>query len=235
MNSLFRHSIDYINYSWEYFIVMGFFILAGIFLIRYTSKWSYSKQKKLLIVCSIVISLLQLIKIPLNFWLDKYDKLTDLPFHLCNFLPFIMIFVFIFNSKKSWSIVFFWILLGTSQAIFTPVVVESLFYFDAIRYWANHYGLVILAIYPMINWKWNINQRDIWYSLLWLNIAALVLYVINILIGDCNYMYVMHRPPGANLFRLLPPWPYYLLVIEVIFIIWGYLLLLLFGRKPLIE
>ena len=43
---------------------------------------------------------------------------------------------------------------------------------------------------------------------------------------DSNYMYLMGKPPKASVFDLLPEWPYYILVLELVIVVWA---LLLFG------
>ena len=118
---------------------------------------------------------------------------------------------------------FFWIMLGCSQANFTPAVQESLFYYDAIRYWVVHAFLVILCLYPAVNWKWKIRHIDIWRSLGWLHVVSGIIYLINLATGG-NYMYLNGKPAGTNFYTILPEWPYYILSLEFIILALSYLL-----------
>lgn len=184
-------------------------------------------QRKALLFIALALTIAQLVKIPLNHYTGTFDVTKDIPLHMCNFLPFIMIVVYITKSRVIWATVFFWIVLGVSQANLTPSVEYSLFHYDAIRYWMVHLGLVLLALYPAIEWKWEIELRDVGRTILWLNIVALIIYVLNLILGS-NYFYLMGKPPGTTFFSILPPWPAYILVLEVIIAIWSLMVLGIF-------
>ncbi len=223
LNTLFNNSSIFHAYSLEHFVILFIGVVLSILLYRKTRNWPYLKQRKLLITLSIVLSLIQLVKIPITLFLGTFNASQDLPLHLCNFLPFFLIAVFYFLSRDLWAIIFFWIILGCSQANFTPTIETSLFHWDALRYWAVHIFLVTLVLYPLINWKWKLQHADIWKNIIALNALALLMYVINLSV-DSNYMYLNHKPPGKTLYSTFPEWPYYILVIEVILLIWSYLL-----------
>lgn len=234
MNTLFSSEV-FNPYSLEHLLILIVGIALSILLYKGTKKWTYLKQRKILLSLSVIISIFQLLKIPFKILEGTFSIANDLPFHLCNFLPFFLIFVFFTLSRNLWAILFFWIILGCSQANFTPTVQTSLFHWDAIRYWAVHMLLVTLILYPIINWKWKLKHIDIWKSFLGLNILALLIYGVNLL-TEGNYMYLIAKPPGKTLFSAFPEWPYYILVIQGILIIWSYLLygiyLLFLGLKP---
>jgi hypothetical integral membrane protein (TIGR02206 family) len=119
-----------------------------------------------------------------------------------------------------WGTVFFWIVLGVSQAKLTPSVEFSLFHYDAIRYWMVHMGLVLLALYPAVIWKWDLKRNDLFRTVGWLNVAAAIIYGLNLILNS-NYMYLMAKPPGTTFFSILPAWPTYILVLEVILVVWS--------------
>jgi hypothetical integral membrane protein (TIGR02206 family) len=186
--------------------------------------WSKLKpepvQQRLLLGFALVLSVLQFAKIPLNLYSETFDITKDIPLHMCNFLPFILVWVYATKNRTVWAIVFFWIILGVSQANFTPSVEFSLFHNDAIRYWMVHLNLVLLGLYPAIVWKWDLELKDVGKSFIALNVIAGVIYFLNLIL-DSNYLYVMDKPPGTTFFSLLPEWPAYILVLEAIIIIWS--------------
>jgi hypothetical integral membrane protein (TIGR02206 family) len=47
------------------------------------------------------------------------------------------------------------------------------------------------------------------------NIYMAVIFVVNRLI-DSNYLFISHKPETASLMDVLPPWPYYILFLELI-------------------
>ena len=223
LNPPFQHIHDFNAYGFEHLTILVTFIIAGILFIKRTKNFSKHKQRFYLLALCAILTILQLLKIPVNILLATFDKTTDLPFHLCNFLPLILFVAFYLEKRIIWATSFFWIILGTSQSNFTPTVTESLFHYDAIRYWLNHTILVILALYPLFRWKWKIFHKDVWSSFLWLNIIAALIYFINSQLGS-NYLYIMEKPPGTTFFTILPEWPIYILYLEVILIIWSYML-----------
>ncbi len=188
---------------------------------------SEESQRKVLLGIAITLSVVQLAKIPLNLYTDTFDSTKDIPLHMCNFLPFIMVGVYLVKSRLVWAIVFFWIVLGVSQANFTPSVDYSLFHYDAIRYWMVHMGLVLLALYPAIEWKWELELKDVGRTVIWLNVVAVCIYGINLILNS-NYLYVMDKPPGTTFFSILPEWPTYILVLEVIIVVWSLMVLGIF-------
>lgn len=227
MNSFFGTTNYFTSYSPEHFLLLFGFLFFAIWFFRFMKTRSEENQRKALLSIAVALTVAQLIKIPLNHYTGTFDVTKDIPLHMCNFLPFIMIGVYITKSRIIWATVFFWIILGVSQANFTPSVDYSLFHYDAIRYWMVHLGLVLLALYPAIAWKWELELRDVARTLIWLNIVAVFIYGINLIL-DSNYLYVMGKPPGTTFFSILPPWPTYILVLEVIIVIWSLMVLGIF-------
>lgn len=153
-------------------------------------------------------------------YLGIFDLQNNIPLHLCNFLPFILIWVYATGSRNVWGAVFFWIVLGVSQANLTPSVKFSLFHYDAIRYWMVHMGLVLLALYSAVIWKWDLRGNDLFRHVGWLNVEAAIIYGINLILNS-NYRYLMAKPPGTTFFSILPGWPTYILVLELILVVWS--------------
>ncbi len=227
MNSFFETTILFNRYTTEHFVVVSCFLLAVLFFLRWMKGQEQEKQRKILLVISVVLASMQLAKIPLNLYTNTFDVTKDIPLHMCNFLPFVMIWIYAFKSRIVWATTFFWVILGVSQANITPSVQYSLFHYDAIRYWSVHLGLVILALYPAIGWKWTLEFKDVARTLIAINAVAALIFGINMVLGS-NYLYVMGKPPGATFFSMLPPWPTYILVLEAIIVVWSILLVVLF-------
>ena len=227
MNSLFETTHIFAAYDTEHYLLLTGFIFFSYLFFRLLSSRSKYNQQRILLSLAILLSATQLLKVPMNLYLGSFDPQNDIPLHLCNFLPFILIWVYATGNRKVWGTVFFWIVLGVSQANLTPSVEFSLFHYDAIRYWMVHMGLVLLALYPAVIWKWDLKRKDLLRTVGWLNVAAAIIYGVNLLLNS-NYMYVMAKPPGTTFFSLLPPWPTYILVLEVILVVWSVMIYGLF-------
>ena len=220
MNSLFETTNLFVSYAAEHLLVVLAFVLFVVLLLRWMKTRSEEEQRKVLLAYAVLLSFVQLVKIPLNLYTGTFDITSDIPLHMCNFLRFVMVWIYISKSRKVWSVVFFWVVLGVSQANVTPSVEFSLFHYDAIRYWMVHMGLILLALYPLVFWDWDLEFKDIGRTVLWLNITAVIIYGANLLLGS-NYFYVMGKPEGTTFFSILPPWPTYLIVLEFIVLIWS--------------
>ncbi len=207
-------------YDFEHYLLLTGFLLFGYLFFRILSSYSRPVQQKILLGLALLLSATQLLKVPMNMYLGIFDPQNDIPLHLCNFLPFILIWVYATGSRKVLGTVFFWIVLGVSQANLTPSVEFSLFHYDAIRYWMVHMGLVLLALYPAVIWKWDLKRNDLFRTVGWLNVAAAIIYGLNLILNS-NYMYLMAKPPGTTFFSILPAWPTYILVLEVILVVWS--------------
>lgn len=237
MNSFLDTSHLFSSYSAEHFVLLiGFVTLVPLFF-RVMASYPEETQRRVLLGLAVLLSLSQLMKIPLNLYAGTFDVSKDIPLHLCNYLPFVLVWMYASKNRKVWATLFFWIVLGTSQANFTPSVEFSLFHYDAIRYWMVHLGLVLLALYPAVAWKWDLHKEDIYSTVIWLNVAAAIVFAFNLLLGT-NYMYLMAKPPGTTFYSILPAWPAYILVLEVILITWSLLVYRVFRwfrREPVLN
>lgn len=223
MNSFFETIHPFIRFESEHLILLGGFAVFCIWLFKYLTSQKESAQKRILLLISVIVSLIQILKIPLDIYTGVFDVSSSLPFHMCSFLPFLLAGMYYTKSREVWGIIFFWSILGAAQANFTPGVKFSLFHYEALRFWLVHLFIIPLALFPAFIWKWELKLKDIWRTLIALNATALGMYFINLMLGS-NYMYVMGRPPKASFFDVLPEWPIYILVLEVIIAIWSLML-----------
>jgi uncharacterized membrane protein YwaF len=66
----------------------------------------------------------------------------------------------------------------------------------------------------------------------WMNIYAVIIYFVNVYLGS-NYLMINYKPTTPSLLDLLPPWPLYIVYIEMIGIITMLLLYLPFAIKDM--
>ena len=227
----YKDNLAFSPFTLEHFVALLICISISIYFI-YKGLYSWNEKQKSLYITILLASALvfQIIKPIIRIYLGNFDKTTDLPFHLCNILPFIMVFVFIYKWEKVWAILFFWILAGTMQALITPSLKDNFPHYDSIRYWLVHGALTLAAIYGGVVFKWRLDWKDMFLSCIGLNIMALLITPINIAL-NANYLYLMEKPPGNTIYDLLGPWPWYILSLEIVMLFLFSIILLPFRRK----
>ncbi|NNE28988.1 MAG: TIGR02206 family membrane protein, partial [Saprospiraceae bacterium] len=141
----------------------------------------------------------------------------------CNLVALLLPFIMWNPSIRVHEILYFWILAGTFQAIITPHLFNGFPNFIFFKYWIVHAGLVIFAIYSTVVFDLKPTVKSIWRSFFALQFYVLFVLVVNLVIGS-NYVYVLGKPPTASALDFLGPWPYYILVVEVLAIILFYIL-----------
>ncbi|HPK09978.1 MAG TPA: TIGR02206 family membrane protein [Saprospiraceae bacterium] len=226
--SFYRDDLDFKNYGIEHLVAVVYCVLfCAIVLYLAKYKWTEKQSQRFIIFVAAFVLFTQLFKVFIRMILGNFHVTEDLPLHLCNLMPFFMLYVVYTKNRFWWSIFFFWIMAGTLQSLFTPTLTEYMPHYEAIRYWIVHSGLPLLAIYGYYIYGWQPTMKDALISGIALNILALIMYPINLLLGS-NYVYLNGKPPGTTLYSYLGPWPYYIISLEFVWIIMFSLLVLIF-------
>ena len=219
MNAFLLDNNQFTNYSIEHFLSLFSVIVSAFFLLVYSFRTlNHRQHHKLFQAFAALVCLSQVFKSCIRVYLGNFNILTDLPLELCNIMTFLMLFTLLTKNRALWAIIYFWIMSGTFQALFTPTLLQSFPNYEFFRYWLVHGGLVICAIYPLVNLNWTLQFSDIIKSMISLNILAFIMYHFNRYLGS-NYMYLNAKPSGDTLYKILGEWPYYILQLELVMII----------------
>ncbi len=225
IDSILVENDTFIRFSSEHWISLAFWWIIGIWMMYLgRTRWNENQQKKYISYFALIVAASQLFKVFAKLYIGSFDITRDLPLELCNMMALAMPFIMWYKWRFGWSILFFWICAGTAQAMITPTHEAAFPNYEAIRYWAVHVGLTIMAIYGAVVYGWRVSWKDALYSAIGMNLTALLIYFANIIIG-ANYMYLNAKPPGTTLYSILGPWPWYILSLEgVIFVLFSLLL-----------
>ncbi|HAQ39199.1 MAG TPA: TIGR02206 family membrane protein [Saprospirales bacterium] len=219
MNSFLDDNFNFEIYSPEHIIGVISFAIFGILIIWIGKKnKSAASKRTILLYFTFAIFLSQIAKVVILLSLGRFDEKTDIPLQLCNVAPLILWFAYYFRSRALWGIIFMWIMAGTIQSNFTPTLEHSFPHFEWFRYWIIHVLVVIAVIYGFVVLDYRLKWKDIFISLFWLNIFALIVYPINLWL-DANYLFLVEKPNGKTMFDLLGKWPYYILQLEFVAIL----------------
>ncbi len=137
-----------------------------------------------------------------------------LPMHLCDWATITVIAALIWRGQLAYELAYFWGLSGTVQAILTPDVSENFPNPYFISFFVSHCGIVVSVLFM----TWGIGKRPqpgaVWRAVLWGQVYLLCAGTVNWL-GRTNFGYLAAKPQHASLLDLFGPWPWYILVLEV--------------------
>ena len=157
-------------------------------------------------------------------WLGDFDYQRDLPLDICNLMALLLPFFMWNPSRRIHEVLYFWILAGTIQAIITPHLYNGFPNFIFIHYWMVHAGLVVYAVYVTIVFDYQPTLKSLWKAFGYLQIYIVLIVLVNLILGS-NYVYVLRKPPTASALDYFGPWPWYILVCEVLGLIMFFVVL----------
>ncbi|HTP01786.1 MAG TPA: TIGR02206 family membrane protein [Anaerolineales bacterium] len=209
---------------------LGVLVLLNIFLLRFRGSPEDTRRK----VRWTLALVLWCTEASWNLWVYLTGQWTVqwmLPLNLCTVLIWLTGFMLIFKNQIIYEFCYFLGIGAGIQYLMTPDL--ATYGFGSYRFFetfTSHGLLVTSAIYMTVVEGF----RPTWKSLLRVfvvgNLYLLLMYFVNLGLHS-NYLDVNGKPPTASIFDLLPPWPYYILYIELIAIITFLLLYLPFAIR----
>ncbi|HEX2989034.1 MAG TPA: TIGR02206 family membrane protein, partial [Anaerolineales bacterium] len=154
-----------------------------------------------------------------NLVTGRWTLQTMLPLHLCSVLVWVGAYMLMTKSCRVYEFMYFMGIAGAIQALATPDL--GIFGFPHFRFFQTFlsHGLIITSAIYMTVVE---GLRPTWKSLvrvfIWMNIYAGIVYFVNIYLGS-NYLMINRKPDLPSLLDLLPPWPMYILYMEIIGVI----------------
>ena len=183
----------------------------------YIAKYKLSERGKVLFGTAIatIPALCVLSRMVFTSLDGTYSIQEELPFHLCRLLAFIMPFVIYYKNRKWFGITYFFVMVGTLQALLTPDLPQAAPHYSYALYWTLHGVLIYLPIYCIVVYGFKVVIRDFINAVIAGNIYLVFTLIINYLLGS-NYFYTSHKPPTPSLLDFLGIWPYYIISVELL-------------------
>lgn len=217
----------------EHWFILGLllFMILALFFCRkiISTKPIVRSIIKWLLVTSLVLPeiCLQIWYVSIGIW----DRTSSVPLELCSLTMFLSAIMLVTDSRKIYPLVFFAGIGGALQAVLTPSLDYPFPHFRFFHFFIAHLAIIIAPLYM----TWIRGYRPQWVSIGWtmifLNVAALVVGMINLALGS-NYMYLMNKPSTPSILDLLGPHPFYLLVEELFALVLFVLMYTLFFAIP---
>jgi hypothetical integral membrane protein (TIGR02206 family) len=213
---------------------LGALVLLNLLLLRFRKAGDGTKG----LIRWLLALILLVNEIAWHYWNYIYGKWTIqtmLPLHLCSLLVWAGAWMLMTKKYRVYEFMYFMGIAGAIQALATPGIGNYDFpHFTYFQYFISHGLIVTSAIYMTVVE----GMRPTWKSMVrvfvFMNIYAAIVYYINTQIGS-NYLLINYKPSTPSLLDLLPPWPIYIIYMELIGIACMLILYLPFAVKDLIT
>lgn len=158
------------------------------------------------------------------------EEITNmLPFHLCNLSIILAVFMLFFHSNLLFQLIYFWF-AGAIFAIVTPELSYDFPNFFTISFFVTHFYLIFSALFALIHFGFRPSLKGLVFAFCMINIWAVLMYFVNLRLGT-NYLYVNRLPGATTILSFLGAWPYYLLPVEMLYLLISFLLYLPFRSR----
>lgn len=206
---------EFIFFSPSHLIWIGLLIVMILGL--YAAKKRIRSRKALRLGVRFgLLGFLLISEATLNVWYwtqGAWNVRHTLPLELCSITLLLSIIMLWSRSRWLYEVLFFAGIGGALQAILTPNLAYGYPHFRFFQFFIAH-SLIILAPLYM---TWIEQYRPTWKSIgktmLFLNGLALIIGLLNYVIG-ANYMFLLRKPDTPSILDMLGPYPYYLLAEE---------------------
>ena len=137
-----------------------------------------------------------------------------IPLELCDASLWLIVASLLTLKPAIFDVAYYWAIAGATQSLFTPNLVNPT-PFLSIQFFVDH-GLIVCATLYLV-WSGQAKPRpgSIMRSFVTANIYAVLVGSFDI-IFKTNYMFLRSKPPTPSLLDILGPWPWYILVCEVV-------------------
>ena len=169
-------------------------------------------------------------------WLSlEGEKAWDnlLPFHLCDVAAVVAAIALVTKRPLFCALTYFWGLAATIQGLITPALTVGFPAPPFMMFFVHHFAVVIAALYlPIVDgWRpkspfWRSPLEVMGWSVLYLCFAM----TVNKLLGS-NFAFASRPPDNPSLIDHLGPWPWYLVSMLGLAVVFYLLLVLPFVRK----
>ena len=164
------------------------------------------------IVLSFIILSLDISEDIIRYITGYYSIEKDLPLQLCAIGIYVAVVALLKKNQIAFELIFYWGLVGASQAILTPDsdLFELKIFF--IYSQAYHSALIFAVLWLVIKCNMRMQIEYIPRVVLITNLVVVVISVINYLL-DSNYMFLRVKPNSVSPF-LIGDWPVYIIMVQ---------------------
>lgn len=206
----------FVLFSNQHLIAILVIILVGIFIILTQRKAPIEQRLKIRWLMAIILVINESTWHFWNWTIGEWSIQTMLPLHLCSILVWLCAFMLITKNRTIYEFAYLIGIAGALQAILTPDLGQYAFpHYRYFQVFISHGLIIISALYMTFVEGFRPTWKSVKKVAIYGNLYLLFVFILNLLIGS-NYLFVAHKPETASLLDVLPPWPYYIIIIELL-------------------
>lgn len=137
------------------------------------------------------------------------------PLQLCDLALLLTVVALWRPGPKVSQLAYYWVMAGSIQAILTPDLRRGFPDYWWIKFFITHIGSVWGVVYLVAAGHVRLSRASLWQAWLATNVYAVFAGLINWRWGT-NYGYLAHKPSQPSLLDFFGPWPWYIMVLEVL-------------------
>ena len=152
-----------------------------------------------------------------------------LPLHFCDVVSLLLAWTLISPRQRCAELGYLWGLAGTVQGLVTPTLKHG---WASPEYWtffAQHGGAPVAALALVFGAGLKPQPGALRRAMAWGWVYMAVIFLLNLLLGT-NYGFFNAPPEVPSLLDHMGPWPWYLLTLQAVAVLFFFLLLLPFRR-----
>jgi len=151
-----------------------------------------------------------------NLATQQWSIQVLLPLHLCSAMIWLSGLMLITGNYTLYEFVYFLGIGGAIQYLATPDLgIYGFPHFRFFQTFLSHGLMLTSAVYMTVVEGLRPTWRSMVRVAFWANVYALIIFMVNKGLGS-NYLMINAKPDVPSLLDLLPPWPYYLIYMELI-------------------
>ena len=188
-------------------------IIFYVLFLCFNEKIGIKNNSKIFpIVLSFIILSLDISEDIIRYITGYYSIEKDLPLQLCAIGIYVAVVALLKKNQIAFELIFYWGLVGASQAILTPdsdLFELKIFFIYSQTY---HSALIFAVLWLVIKCNMRMQIEYIPRVVLITNLVVVVISVINYLL-DSNYMFLRVKPNSVSPF-LIGDWPVYIIMVQ---------------------
>ena len=198
--------------------------LVGFAIVYGAHRWTSKEQAKRIAAAMGVFMIVQeLVDRGCHHFLNHEPFVNVLPFHLCGASVFLTAVMLINRSRLIYPLMYFWGLAGASMSILTPDIQFGFPHILNITYFSSHALIIVGVLYMTVNFQYRPTLKSLYGVAIFTNAYLVLMIPINIVLKT-NYLFICEKPKGDTLLNYLGPWPWYILSLEGVGILFFLLL-----------